>query len=73
MYALIKYSSGFTLFYVNILKSYVLKSTIGTGKPLNVPSPLKMKFSENLIYNPKEESKPLLRIISYLLLVDLDT
>ena len=72
-YALIKDSSGLTLLYIKSLKSYVMMSTIGADHPMNFPSPPKIMFSKNLRYNPKEVSKSLPRIISYLLLVDLAT
>ena len=48
-------------------------STIGYEHPLYGPSPKIMMFSENLIYIPSAESRPLPSIISYLPLVYFST
>ena len=70
---LIKDYFGLTFFYVKGLKSYVMTSILCADHPLNVSSPPKMMFSENLRSNPKAVNKSLPSIISYLLLVDLAT
>ena len=69
-YEFIKDSYGLTVLSVIYFKSQLLTSTIGAEHPSYGTSPSIITLIEHLRSSPKAVSSYLLRIISYLLLVD---